>query len=201
MANTITLTKPKIIAVEGKDDANFFIALIRHMGLDSIQVVEMGGKDPPKDKIRAIKAIPGFSSVTSLGLALDADDDCGATFDSVCGGLRASGLGVPTAQLQQTTDNPKITVFLLPACDTNGMLEDLCLSSVQTDNAMPCITAMFDCLTTNGITQQNISKAKAHAFLSTRYQPDKRLGEAALSGYWPFDDHVFDEIKTFVSML
>lgn len=44
----------------------------------------------------------------------------------------------------------------------------------------------------------NMAKAKVHTFLASRIEPDKRLGEAAQAGYWPFNDPVFDPLKNFI---
>jgi hypothetical protein len=42
---------------------------------------------------------------------------------------------------------------------------------------------------------QDLSKAKVHAFLASRREPDLRLGEAAEKGYWPLDSESFTSIK------
>ena len=47
----------------------------------------------------------------------------------------------------------------------------------------------------------NLSKARVQAFLSSRIEPGKRLGEAAEAGYWPFNNPVFNPIKDFLSII
>jgi hypothetical protein len=201
--NSFAINRSKVLAVEGKDDANFFVALLTHLNIDSIQIIPMGGKQPIHDKIAAIKAMRGFSStVTSLGIAIDADNDYRSAFQAVSNCLRRLDFSVPTGPLHCAGTNPKVTVMLLPSSNNNGMLEDLCLRSVQTDSVMPCLDAFFQCAVHSATTPpQNISKAKVHAFLATRTIPDKRLGEAALASYWPFTSSVFDEVKQFISLL
>jgi hypothetical protein len=46
-----------------------------------------------------------------------------------------------------------------------------------------------------------MSKAKVHAFLASRYEPDKRLGEAAKAGYWPWDNEAFETVKSFLQQI
>jgi hypothetical protein len=46
----------------------------------------------------------------------------------------------------------------------------------------------------------DIIKAKTHAFLSSRPEPDKKLGEAALAGYFPFSSAVFNQLRTILSL-
>jgi hypothetical protein len=201
--STIPITKPKAIAVEGKDDQYFFDALLKHLGLKQIQVVPMEGKYPLTDKIEAVKNTSGFSGVISFGVAIDADRNYVATFQSVCGALRHSNLLVPTGPLKtaKAKGNPSITVIILPRKNTQGILEDLCLQAVKSDPALPCVNRYFKCLSKRGVTTNNISKAKVHAFLSSRKEPDLRLGEAAMAGCWPFGNPAFKEVKRFLNML
>ena len=45
---------------------------------------------------------------------------------------------------------------------------------------------------------KDMAKAEVHAFLASREEPDKRLGEAAEAGYWPLGDPAFGHLKNFV---
>ncbi len=45
------------------------------------------------------------------------------------------------------------------------------------------------------------SSAKVHAFLASRYKPDRRLGTAAKAGYWPLHDDAFQQFRDFLQML
>ena len=47
----------------------------------------------------------------------------------------------------------------------------------------------------------NLAKAKVHAWLASQVDPDKRLGEAAQAGYWPWDSCVFESLKDFMRNL
>ncbi len=82
------------------------------------------------------------------------------------------------------------------------MLEDLCLAAVQADPATPCVDAYFTCLQTQtGKLPNNLAKARAHVWLASRPEPDRRLGEAAQSGYWPWADPAFDPLRQFLLAL
>lgn len=195
------ITKKKVLAVEGPIDGCFFNALLRYLRLRNCQIVQMKGKYPLTDKIESVAKTSGFLNVTDFGIAVDADNDYTGTFQSICAALRNSNLAVPTAPCIKVTGNPSVLAYILPRTNTNGTLEDLLLSSVQNDPAIPCITAYFQCLTTQNIVPKHISKAKAHAFLASRKKPDLNCGEAANAKYWNFADTVFDELKTFLLSL
>jgi hypothetical protein len=44
-------------------------------------------------------------------------------------------------------------------------------------------------------------KAKLHAFLASRPKPDLLLGQAAHTGYLPWDSSAFDLLKQFLQAL
>ncbi len=133
----------------------------------------------------------------------DADNNASAAFQSVCSALRQANLPVPPAVLQPAGTKPIVKVMIVPHGKTSGMLEDICLDTVSTDLAIPCVDSYFSCLSSlPGFTlPNNISKAKVHAFLSSRIEPDKRLGEAAEAGYWLFNNTACDSLKAFLSSL
>jgi len=95
--------------------------------------------------------------------------------------------------------NPKTAVLILPNASTPGMLETLCLESVATDPTIHCVEQYFDCLQKQGITlPSNITKARAHAFLSSKPKPDLLVGQAANAGYFPLNHQAFDHVKKFL---
>ncbi|MBI2849332.1 MAG: hypothetical protein HYX88_04300 [Chloroflexi bacterium] len=187
------ITKPNVLVVEGKEDAFFFEAMARHLGLD-IQILPIGGKPSP-DKLKAITKTPGFSNVVSLGVARDANANPKSAFQSVCDALKGANLLAPKHPMQPVGDSPKVTVIILPGMNTPGALEDLCLEAVKQDTAMPCVEQYFQCLKQQSPSPNNPSKAKVQAFLASRTEPGKRLGEAAQAGYWPWSDPAFNQVK------
>jgi hypothetical protein len=195
------IVKTKVLAVEGVDDSCFFGALFRHIGLRDCQIIQINGRYPLTDKIEAVAKTSGFPSVSSLGIAIDADKSYSGAFQSVCAALRHSNLPVPTAPLTKANGRPNVTVMIFPKTNTKGTLENLLLDSVQHDPAIPCIDAYFNCLSAAGLSQKHPSKARIHAFLSSREKPDLDCGEAAKANYWAFTNPVFDEVKSFLALL
>lgn len=198
---SITINLPILLAGEGKDEKNFFGALIGHLGLESIQVEDLGGATQLRNRLEALVKSPNFHTVTSLGITRDADANAGAAFQSVCAALHHVGLPVPDRPLVAEGDSPRVVLMILPDGVNPGMLEDLCLQSVQKDAAMGCVQDYFECLENRGPMPRNLSKAKVQVFLGSREKPAVRLGEAALQGHWPWDDPTFDQTKQFIQSL
>ena len=89
--------------------------------------------------------------------------------------------------------------MILPGGETAGMLEDLCLASVESDAAFSCLGDYFDCIRQrSGREPQNRAKALVHAWLASNVRADLRLGEAAEAGYWPWDNEAFRNLKEFL---
>jgi hypothetical protein len=196
------ISKPKVLAVEGKDDQFFFEALAKFLNLTDIQVVAMQGGFPLKAKIASVKNITTFEkTVSSFGVAIDANTDYKATLGSLKNALSSLGLAVPAGCLTSNGNSPKITIMLVPSGATNGMLEDLCLAALQSEPIMECINNYFVCLEKNGKNQRYPSKARIHVYLASLAESDLRLGEAAKNGYIPFNKTEFNDAKTFLKML
>ena len=193
------ITEKTLLIVEGKEDEFFFSALAHHLGLTELQVLGIGGKGQLRGILKAPP--PGFRSVTSLGIIRDANSDPDAAFKSVCDALQNAGLTVPPAVCEPAGHKPQVIVLILPDGQRPGMLEDVCLQSIQSDAVSPCIDQFFKCVEERAKAPREPSKARVHAFLSSRETPDLRLGEAAEKGYWPFEDPAFDLIKKFLGKL
>jgi hypothetical protein len=207
------IIKPKLLLGEGIEEVYFFDALLRHLGIDDVQVDQYDGKNNIAAGLKAIKDRSGFlNRVVSLGVTRDADytddpaDDIAAAqraFQSVSGALAYARLPVPVAPMVKAAGDPEVSVFILPDNQRPGMLEDLCVASTTVPDR-DCITEYFECvaLRTGRVqTRRNASKSRAHAWLATQSEPDKQLGQAARAGYWDWDNPSFNLIKQFVQQL
>lgn len=198
----IEILKSRVIVVEGKEDKLFFDALINHLSLNDIQVLDIGGKTELRKYLETMIITPGFDGVRSLGITRDANSNPKAALQSIRDALRSVRLPVPEKALAPFGDQPKVTILILPSESTPGMLEDLCLQAVMQDPAMFCVDQYFQCLQQRGLhLPSKISKAKVQVFLGSRPEPGKLLGVAAQAGYWPFDVEAFTQVKTFVQII
>ena len=202
LKNPIELIEPNLLVVEGKDEVNLFKALVEYLDLHNVQILDIGGKFQFKSKLSAISKSPHFNNIISLGVVRDADTDSDSAFQSICSALEFVNLPVPKNQLEPIGTKPKVSVIILPGEGKPGMLEDLCLMSVSLDSSMACVYEYCQCIQQTGLPlPKNISKCKVQVFLASREETGKRLGEAALAGYWPLDDGAFGHVKKFLRQI
>ncbi|MBC8234641.1 hypothetical protein H8E77_34290 [bacterium] len=173
----------KVIAVEGKDEVEFFRALFRYIEITDIEIYNVRGKEQFKTKLPALVRMPGFSDVEAFAVIRDADKNANAAFQSISGTLRKQHLESPNQMNQFSEGKPKIGIFIMPGNSDEGMLEDLCLKTVQSHLAMKCVDAFSDCVSKLEIPPRNMSKAKAQAFLAAMPEITNSVGIGAHKGY------------------
>ncbi len=192
--------KQKLILVEGVDEERFFEALLKHLERSDVQITPVNGKSGFGPMLAAIAIDENFEEVRSILLVRDADwakpagTNARAAWDALAGALTAAKIPGPSAHgvLEGTLDR-KTAIYVMPDGTSDGMLEDLCLRAMREDKALPCLDSYFECLAAAGFQHaaKDIAKARAHALLASRKDPDLRVGEAAKRGYWPFDAEAF----------
>jgi hypothetical protein len=198
-AGPVEITENKLLIGEGVDEVRFFKALLGHLGLGQIQVEQYGGKTKLSRYLKNLPNIPGFAKLVSIGVTRDADSDPASALQSVTSGLHQAGLPSPSVHGAPQTITPKMTVFILPSAQNTGMLEDLCMNSVELDSALGCVDEYLACVLQRSNRQPaNLAKARVHAWLASNVKPDLRLGEAAEAGLWPWASAAFDGLKEFL---
>jgi hypothetical protein len=165
MKNKITVKSNNLLAVEGKDECNFFKAVLEYENINNIQVIDIGGKDKFKIEFPLLINSEGFSEVHALGFVRDAEEDQAlSAFSSICGILKKNGLPVPKIMNSINNErNMKIGVFIMPNNIDEGMLEDLCLESVKTKPVFECVNEYIKCCLSDLSEDEkniNVSKAK-----------------------------------------
>lgn len=209
------LEKTKIILVEGVDEVNFFKAMLEHIGKNDVQVKDYAGKMKLHTFLPTLVNQELFPDLEALMVVRDTDDEPIANiWNSVQDSLRDAGINRPREHAVYSEGKPRVAVFLMPDGTADGMLEDLCRRAVQDDPATPLVDAYFlglervikdfeatgqEPLAARLRQKPNVrAKAWAHAFLASRPKPDKRVGEAALADYWPFDALAFEALLTLL---
>lgn len=199
----IEIVEPTLLLVEGNDDELFFKALMKYHHLQNVQIINVKGTSNFEPILKAISSSPQFrTTVLSLGVVRDADTDLDLAFKCVTDALESANLPVPEFALVPKGENPQVTVMILPEDGEPGMLEDLCLKSVESDPAMFCVEQYCQCLQQKCPSlPKNTSKAKVQVFLASRKEVGKGLGVAARDECWPFNDAAFDEVKRFLEIV
>jgi len=195
----------KLLIVEGKDERNFFAALLKHEHVNGVQVIPVGGKDKFKTELPNLVNMDDFSEVDTLGFVRDAEENqAPAAFSSICSTLMKNNLPAPKSINQVIIQqNIKIGVFIMPNNVDEGMLEDLCLQSINKNPLYRCVDEYLQCCLSQISKNKkiNIAKAKVQAYLATQNPLVSSLGLAAKKGYWDFLNSCFVDIKKFLHNL
>lgn len=199
----LKLQKSKLLLVEGRDEEEFFGGLLRHLEIDDIQVIPVGGNDQFGGRLQGLIKDPDFADIVSMGIARDADDDPKATLQSIGDALKQASLPVPERAMTKAKHNgsPDVIIMILPSADERGALEDICLAAAKEDSASMCVERYLTCLKERNVAgpkQKWLNKARVRVFLSSKEEPTLSLGIAAQRGYWPFDHKAFDGVKKFL---
>jgi len=205
------IKRKKILVVEGKDEINFFDALLRHMDIKDFDIRKIGGKDQFPKKLPALLKARGFyladgsSFVTHLAIIRDRDED--DAFESITTIVTKAGLKSPTKHSEFSNGSPKVGIFIMPGETIDGtMLEDLCLKTVENHKAMTCVNEYASCISALEPNPKNIPKAKvqvfkAQVFLAAQPEIVDSVGLGAQKKYWDFESHALDELKEFLIKL
>lgn len=194
------ITQPSLLLVEGKEDEAFFGALLDHLHLRNVQIEAVKGRTEFPKTLKAIKMRTGYyDNLMSIGIIRDGDANPPGAFQSICSPLKNAQLPVPRKPLQVVGSSPRVSVMILPGVKTAGMLEDVCLASIEQHLAIPCVNQYFECLIQQGFSvERQLSKARVQVFLAA-LEPELRLGEAAAAGYWDWNHPAFSEMKDFLT--
>jgi len=198
---SIKIYQKKILAVEGKDEVNYFEALLKCVGISDVQIIDVAGRGNYGKIIPALIRTKGFSEVIALAIVCDADKDANAAFESIRNILVKLSLEPPDRGNMFSSGNPKIGIFIMPGNSEAGMLEDLCLRTVGDHPAMGCVEAFMECILRFGDPPKNPAKAKAQVFLAAMPDIANCVGIGAQKGCWNFDSLELNELKSFLANL
>jgi hypothetical protein len=165
------ITKPKLVLVEGDDEAHFLPTLVKKLGIESVvAVASYDGLPKLQRALENLGKTPGYMKLEAMGVMRDADENSDDAFKSVCDRLEQKGFARPTAPARPCGERPRVSVLIVPPGKPRGNLEDLCLESMADDPAMPCVNEFFQCLAERLDNLPDKDSAKAHlkAFLISR---------------------------------
>ena len=199
---SVVIRKKKVLAVEGDDEINFFDSLLKYMGISDADINKVGGKNKFKNKLPALVNTTGFfDNVETFAVIRDANDDANAAFSSIKNILQKQNLTPPTQMNKFANNGLKLGIFIMPGNSAEGMLEDLCLRTVQHHPKMNCINEFMDCILKLKEPPKNVAKAKAQSYLAAMPIIANSVGIGARKGYWNFDSDELKELKIFLENL
>jgi hypothetical protein len=209
------IEKPTLLLVEGKDEVNFFEALLDECQIKEVQIIEVGGKDKFKLEFPALLNLDGFSNVKSYAIIRDADNDTKATLTSIQSLLSKYDQPVPKDCGQWSkNDSIRVGIYIVPGNKNEGMLENLCLDTVTNHPVLHCVDRYLSCLEeklkpeVKGSNKEdkyyfprNRAKARMYAFLAGQNKLVPSLGLAAKKGYFNLNAEVLSNLRCFLEKL
>lgn len=214
--DALSISSRKILLVEGQDEIHFFHAFLKHLNIEGVQLLSVGGKHQFPVKFPVFLNAPGFEQLISYAIIRDADTSHISTFDSIKDLLNKHGQPLPSKSGEFTIAPPtKVGIFILPGNSEQGMLESLCLQTVADHPAMPCVESFMRCLDSTlqrkrsgglkddakAFHPKNEEKARMLAFLSSLHETTTSIGLAAQKGYWQFDHIALEGLRNFLRNL
>ena len=106
--------------------------------------------------------------------------------------------------------SPGIGAFVIPGGNNPGMLESLCLSTVESGESkslLECVDSFMDCVKKESVgntlykTPKNFNKARCRAFLAAMEKDIPTLGIAAEKGYWDLSSSKLQPLLNFLNEL
>lgn len=198
---------PKQLLVEGRTAEIFFREWIqdtqRH---DDIQVRDFGSIAELTGYLKVFCSQKKFKElVSSLGIIRDAETSSPHdAFQSVRASLEAAGLTSPSSLGHLSNGTPKTSIYILPDCNQNGMLESLCWMALHNDpdheHHTTCVVDYINCVRQK-ISVQNQEKAKVWAFLAGFGDFDPLLGRAAQAKLWKWDCGALAHLAEYLKSL
>lgn len=190
------------LLVEGKDQYNFFEALLGHLGIRGVQLQDFGGVSELAAFLSQFVKSSGFDNVRRLGIVRDAEESAESAVHSLNSAIAGAGLNVPVALDSPGLELPMVMAMVLPDNSQPGMLETLLCDTFAGTVVDDCIIQFFDCI--SGVPEVSVDrphKARAHAWLATKPHPHLSVGVAAKRGYWDLNHEALAGVREFVTLL
>ena len=192
----MSIDKKKIILVEGKDDLNFTIRLLKYKNINDIMVEQYNGKDNLIHHINSLINRDGFDEITSLIIFRDSDDSSQSAIESINYCLKKTGL--ITENIKPFTinnyNNRKIGFGLFPGLDDNknlyntGSLEHLCLLLLKDNSNHEFVKSYLEDFQTKNAKFKKPQKNELHSVFSfTDKYVGQLIGQAAEYGGFDFN--------------
>jgi hypothetical protein len=193
----------KLLLCEGKDDQAVVVELCSHSNIPDLVVEPYSGRGNLERVVRALPIRPEFTrgEVESLAILIDAENDKEASFQKLANAVRTTfDLLLPDPGVF-IGENPRIGGFVVCGSTGRGMLEDLCLESVNARPEYHCMELYFECLRDKTDKKDHHSKAKFKAWMASQTEFDLRVGLAAGQGYIPWESEAFTNLREFLAAI
>jgi hypothetical protein len=206
-----SIQKLKVVLCEGIEETRFlprlFIAVGKPELNENIQFLPYNGKAKLGNFItNGLVKMPGYDSITSLGIMMDAYGDpegVKPSFNSVKYAMRLIEFPIPKKPgVLATQGNLKSIAWILPDNLSGGEFEDICVNAVANQPMYSCIAPLRKCIEKKGCAIPRSAKAPLYTILAWNEPCGRRLGEISNDFIRSWDLSAFDNvINNFFSQL
>lgn len=191
----ISITKKRIILVEGKDDKGIIESICKEEQLDdAIQVIPYVEEGKLTQVLRLLVRDANFEQVHHIGLTKDSDRGAERARQSLESAWNHARKELKALDIPE----PKCSVFAVPDNRSTGRVEDLCLQSAAFPRVLRCARLMYWCARMVSIYRMDRQKSLVAAYLSLMQKSRVPLGASAVKGYWNLRSDAFGPLREFV---
>jgi hypothetical protein len=198
--NSSMVDRPRL-HVEGKDDFNSIIHLMRWHGVD-YDPKPWPAEFPEIKVIGSIEAVlegmePAIAASTgkTVGFVLDADSPIRSRWEAVMARLTKMGVAVPSSPSadgfigESTNLKVRVGVWLMPDNVNDGILEDFLREVIETDDLSQLAASATEEAKSKGAKFRDVDRSKAmvHAWLAWQAEPGLPFGTAIRAKYFRAD--------------
>lgn len=198
-----------LLIVEGQDERAFFICLLNFLGIDKVQVFDVGGRMNFSSYLAALSITSDFDKVKRFGFIRDAEENKAfSSFQSMCAVIKKylPNVALPSEPGEiKNSEEFSCGIFIMPDNINEGMLEDLCLDSVKDTSlyskAESYVIKAKSLQAEADSKKYNVHKALVQTYLAGLPDIANSIAVAARKRIWDFNSPVFDEVKDFIKKL
>ena len=82
-SNNLSIESEQLLIVEGQDEKGFFAVLLKYLDINTVQIINVAGRENLKNTLESLSIITNFDKVTHIGFVFDAENnDAKSTFQS-----------------------------------------------------------------------------------------------------------------------
>lgn len=193
--------RPVAVAlVEGGDERVLCRALCPNLPI--VYWVAHGREFEPL--VRLLMNEPNYTSVTAVGIVLDAEDDPSASLAlAQAAATHLIGSGVGHAEIREGT-SCRVGAFVLPDGRAPGSVETLCKSSLQSRGLARCVDDLMACAAGTGSAHSTVARGDKRwlqAYLAATGASDTRFHDAFRQSLIDPSNAVFDPLRRFLEEL
>lgn len=201
----VKITKTKLMLAEGRDAELFLVwACRKYYSGQDVQVMDFGGVNELPNFLKLLSSDESYAQVKSVVIARDAENNVKSAVESITSAMQQTGMPVPSKPFEYAQANSLRSAFMIfPGPNhKEGTLEDLCLLTVEDDNAMECVNDFFKCVKKRGESLPRCHKNRLHCFLSGKDKfVGSSIGQASYKGAWDPDHSALAPFKAIIEQI